>query len=76
MQKTESTHFWQPHLNRMFFHSNGLVQIGNRMMQGQEYTVDESSFPSLTPIIFREWPKMYSMWSGVILMEDDAFTSC
>ena len=55
-QKTESTHFWQPHLNRMFFHSNGFEVNGindERMMQDH--------FPGLTPIIFCEWPKMYYM---------------
>ena len=34
----------------------------NRMVQGQDYTVDESSLPSLTPIIFCKWPKMYVVW--------------
>ena len=64
-KKTESTHFWQFHLNRSFFHSNGFDVNGindNWMMQGQDYTVDEASLPSLTSIIFYEWPKMYVVW--------------
>ena len=49
----------------MFFYSNGFDVNGiidNRMVQGQDYTVDEASLPSLTPIIFCEWPKMYVIW--------------
>ena len=49
----------------MFFHSNGSEVNGindNRMVQGQEYTVNEASLPSLTPIIFHEWTKMYSLF--------------
>ena len=40
-----------------FFHSNGFKVNGinnNRMLQGQDYTADEASLPSLTPIIFCE----------------------
>ena len=46
----------------MFFHSNGFGVNGindNWMVQGEDYMVDEVSLPSLTPIIFCEWPKMY-----------------
>ena len=38
------------------------------------YTVDEASLPSLTPIIFASDQRW--MWSGVIMKEDDVFTSC
>ena len=61
----------------MFFHSNGFEVNGindNRMVQDQDYTVDEASLPNLTPIIFASDHRC--MWSGVILMEDGAFTSC
>ena len=74
-QKTESTHFWQPHLNRMFFHSNGFEVNGindERMMQGQDYTVDEGSLSRPNSNNFLRVTKdvLY------VLMEDDAFTSC
>ena len=49
----------------MFFHSNGFEVNGindNRMVQGQDYTVDEASLPSLTPIIFCESPKINVIW--------------
>ena len=39
----------------MFFHSNGFKVNGinnDRMMQDQDYMVDETSLPSLTPINF------------------------
>ena len=45
-----------------FSHSNGFEMNAindSRMVQGQDYTVDVASLPSLTPIIFCEWPKMY-----------------
>ena len=45
----------------MFFHSNGFEVNGingNWMVQGQEYTVDEASLPSLIAIIFCEQPKI------------------
>ena len=49
----------------MFFHSNGFEVNGindNRMVQGQDYKVDEASLPSLTLLIFCERPKMYVVW--------------
>ena len=58
-------HSWQPHLNQMFFHLNCFEVNGindNRMVQGQDYMVDEASLPSLTPIIVCEWSKTYVVW--------------
>ena len=57
--------FWHLNLNRMFFNSNGFEVNGindNQMVQGQKYTVDETSLLSLTRIFFCEWRKMYVVW--------------
>ena len=56
-------HKFKRRLNKMFFHSSGseVNEINNWMVQGQDYTLDEASLPSLTPIIFCEWPKMYML---------------
>ena len=32
------------------------------MVQGQDDTVNEASLPSLTPIVFCEWSKIYIVW--------------
>ena len=35
------------------------------MVQGQDYTVNEASLPSQTPILCCEWPQMYVVWENL-----------